>query len=215
MYLPKKMENPIDTEDLIKGFYQGRAGNCASIAPIKAALMLFGKNSIFRSVDIREDEYVVVMRDSKIEYTFTDMELDRATKLSNFKGDDLDLLEYAHFIFAAMCKRAQLENNDNHAEEGFDSAISSLNDGEYWKDGPFRLGLGDYVISGPDSRLPLWNRGRLNAHLRQHRVSIVKSAKHVWFSSEGMHDWYGSVKRSLPRFSSGVISMKLPENFEY
>lgn len=203
MSLPVPITTSLSSDEIIRGFYQGIAGNCASIAAIKAAIMAFGARPVFSRTGADGDGYVVVMRDGDDEYSFTADELEMAKRMSRFRGDHAVLLSHAHFMFAAMARRAQLENNDGSSGMSFAEAVDSLNDGEYWKEGLHWLGLERFVIEGPDTRLP---SPRAAGFLADKAAGIGQSAKHTWFASMGQHDETGVPSR--PRWTiSGAVAL--------
>jgi hypothetical protein len=192
---------------LIRGFYQGAAGNCASIAIIKAALMAFGDRPILRSVHETAEGYVAVMRDSDREYRLAREEVDASRGLSRFQGEDRELLDHAIFLFTAMAKRAQMEGNDGRSGMTFAEAAGTLNDGEYWLRGPQWLGLDRFVVQGPNRRLPASSAAK--RFLEQHAAGIGKDWAHTWFASYGVHDHRGTPGRP-PRLISGAIAIEVP-----
>jgi hypothetical protein len=209
MPLPPEMTTPYSTRDLITGFYQAGAGNCASIAAIKAALMAFGTRPVFARTSMNGTDHVVVMRDAETEYRFTEAELQLAAKHMSIKGDDELLVAHAHFMFAAMAKRVQHQGNDGKPKPTFESAIASLNDGEYYLEGPKWLGLGAFIKQGPQRKMPFY--GAASRFLAANEAVICKSPKHAWFGSFGLCDRYGDAGGPYKTISA-AIAMVATEN---
>ncbi|MEM6966783.1 MAG: hypothetical protein AAF573_18610, partial [Bacteroidota bacterium] len=78
----------------------------------------------------------------------TSEEYTLAARLSNFKKVDSLIFQHALLMFAAMAKRAQMEDNDGQEDMNYAEAIETLNDGENYKEGFKWLGLLDFVIYG-------------------------------------------------------------------
>ncbi|BDS14710.1 hypothetical protein [Aureispira anguillae] len=167
---------------LIKAFKQGGTGNCVSIAIIKAGIEIFGLNNIFNHY-WKDDNCYVIMRDGK-ELSFSKSELNKATKKSKFiLLKDKSVFNYANLCFAAMAKRAQMEDNDGNENMSFSEAIRSLNTGEYYLEGPHWIGLRHHIRS----------IGR--KHIWQYKGVIGASKKHCFFASKGLEDDYGRINK--------------------
>ncbi len=128
------------------GFYQGTEGNCVTVSAIKAAMMRFGQSpaDIYESVSATSGGYKVIMRDG-FSLTLTADELKKAERSSNFKGPDKALIKDANFLYAVSAKRAMLENHEGRAAESFETAMSTLNNGEFPGAAFARLGLYAYT----------------------------------------------------------------------
>lgn len=191
--IPKPLKSPIVGRELIEGFYQGAAGNCASIAIIKCAISLFGVETVFSSATQTVGQANVTLRDG-FTTSVTPDHLATARRLSKFAGKNVELLSHAHFLFTVMATRVLAEENDGRRVHSFEEAAATLNDGEHWLEGPKWLGLSDYVREGPN-----WPWGFVVARWRAKRWlarrphGIAKSAKHVWYTSKGLHDEAGKV----------------------
>lgn len=166
-------------EELITGFAQGRAGNCVTVAAIKAAMMTFGPEGVFANVVQNGDGTDVTMRDG-VTVHVSAAELREAASLSRLHGPNAALLGSANLVYAAMAKRAMLENNDGRRHT-FASACRSLNDGEDYREGAHWLGLDRYVREIPPS------------DIGNYPSVVAASKKHAVFSSNGTIDDHGSV----------------------
>jgi hypothetical protein len=201
--IPERLSRERSGVELIGGFYQHGAGNCASIAVIKCAIAAFGKDPVYRHAVVDGDVVGIELRDGlKLRVTASELEL--ASRRSFFAGEDKELLAHAHFLFAVMAKRAQMEGNDGRQGLNFSEAIDTLNDGEFWLEAPTWLGLEPCVKLGPNRKLPAYGAAR--EFLSGRPYGIGKSAQHVWFASMGVHDEYGTP--SDPRWSiSGAMTL--------
>jgi len=132
--------------DIWSGFYQGVEGNCVTVSAIKAAMIRFGQDprAIYKQVQITPTGFDVVMRDA-FRLQLTHEEVRQAAAESNFHGNNRQLLNAAHFLYAVSAKRAQIENNDFRARQSYTTALQTLNDGEYPGEALRRLGLFGYV----------------------------------------------------------------------
>lgn len=132
--------------DIWGGFYQTVEGNCVTVSAIKAAMMKFGSSphAIYHAVERTDDGYSVSMRDGFVAQV-TDAEIASAERHSHFGGTDSAMLKHANFLYAVSAKRAQAENNEGRAGHSFESAMQTLNNGEYPGDAFRRLGLFGYI----------------------------------------------------------------------
>ena len=168
----------METRDLIKSFKQGGTGNCVSIAIIKASIQIFGMNKIFNHY-WEGDICKITMRDG-FELSFTRDELAAATLGSKFiLLENQKVLDYANLCFAAMAKRAQIEENDDIENLTFEQAIETLNDGEWYTHGADWLGLRFNILN--IKRKYIW----------QYKGVVGASSKHCFFASEGIEDNHG------------------------
>jgi thiol-disulfide isomerase/thioredoxin len=122
----------------IHAWKQGGTGNCASIACIKAATDAYGKEGVFDGVTKREDGgFDLKLQDGR-SVSLTAKELETAKRYSQFhelgKGTDL---EHAQLTYGAMAKNKQ----ELMGYRSFESALSSLNDGENPRDAARWLGI--------------------------------------------------------------------------
>lgn len=164
------------------GFRQGPAGNCATVAAIKAAMYKFGQSptDIYREVRRLDGGYRVTMRDNYT-LTLTDRELAFATRASQLIGADKGMLMDAHFLVAVSAKRGHEENNDDTAGESFEAGVDSLNDGEDEEtlgEGFLRLGLVHYMENVSVRELA---EGRLGvSNRRGHSVAVINGREEIW-----------------------------------
>lgn len=191
---------------IIRAFAQGAAGNCTSIAAIKAAMLAFGPRPIFTSIRSDEGGDVVTMRDGSTEYRLSTAELSAAPALSRFVPTDSALTAYANYLFAAMTKRVQVESAAEGRQLTFAEAAEELNEGQHWIRGPYWLGLEQYVLHGPNSRVPYLANPR--RFLRTQEAGIAKRYNHTWFTSFDLHDQRGEAKGPF-RFISGAIALDI------
>lgn len=166
--------------ELITAFRQGGEGNCVTIAIIKAGIEIFGLNNIFQYRWVNET-CEIIMRDG-YETSFSAVELDQGILLSKFiLQENETAFNYANLCFTAMVKRAQDENNDELEDMSFEAAANSLNNGEYYLEGPHWIGLRNHIKS--IGRKYVW----------QYKGVIGASKKHCFFVSQGLEDNYGKI----------------------
>jgi hypothetical protein len=162
-------------------FKQGAAGNCVSVAAIKASMAKFGPDHVFKSVTRSGNGYDVTMRDG-VKVRVSDAELSTASRLSRLSGKDPALLRKANLMYAAMANRAQLEGNDGRRNMSFERACQSLNDGESYLEGARWLGLKNHIQ-------------KINPrNLDSYSAVVAASSKHAVFASSGYVDHYGRKK---------------------
>jgi hypothetical protein len=167
------------TNEIITAFRQGGTGNCVSIAVIKAGLEVFGMDKIFHATWKNNTTLAITMRDG-FEVTLSPDDIRAAVRGSRFiKLESQEVFNYANVCFAAMAKRAQTEKNDDFGPMSFEQAIQTLNDGEYYTEGPNWLGLRHHTR----------NIGR--KYIFHYPGVIGASRKHCFFVSYGMEDNYG------------------------
>ncbi|MFV3015939.1 DUF2333 family protein [Pseudomonas sp. KHB2.9] len=126
-------------------------------------------------------------------------EVRQAAAESNFHGNNRQLLNAAHFLYAVSAKRAQIENNDFRARQSYTTALQTLNDGEYPGEALRRLGLFGYVRESTVAELANGAIGTLADNW--HSVAVI----------DGALDFYGK-KQDLASsrwMSSGFRALKL------
>lgn len=176
----------MNNKELIEAFKQGGEGNCVSIAIIKAGIEIFGINGIF-SHQWENDNCTVIQRDG-FTLSITKQELEIATESSNFiLLKNKNVFDYANLCFTIMAKRAHIEGNDGQENMTFEEALTSLNEGESYLEGPHWIGLRHHIRSV--GRKYIW----------QYKGVIGASRKHCFFASEGIEDNYGKID-NLNRF---------------
>ncbi|MHC9544360.1 MAG: hypothetical protein AB9903_33005 [Vulcanimicrobiota bacterium] len=135
--------NPVSNfGDIMSGFNQGTEGNCSAVATIKAAMDKFG-TGMFNGMQKTEDGgYNLQMKDG-VGINLSPQELQTAQEKEKFEGLGGQEQEFATLCYAAMAKRAMMEQNDGATN--FSGACDSLNNGEWPKDNARFLGLQDHV----------------------------------------------------------------------
>jgi hypothetical protein len=176
-YENTKKHNIMESERIIKAFKQGGAGNCVSIAVIKASIQVFGIGGVVQFLKTNENNYSFLMKDG-FEGEISNYELNMACEGSKFEHqEDLEIFNYANLCFSAMVKRAQLENHEGAIS--FEQAINALNNGEYYYLGADWLGLRHHKRSL--GLKYIWNN-----------IGVVgASPRHCFFCSHGLVDDYG------------------------
>lgn len=103
------------------------------------------------------------------------------------------------FLYAVSAKRAQLENNDSRAGQGYAVALETLNDGETPGEALRRLGLFGYMRESTVEELANGAIGTLAD--RFHSVAVVNGAV----------DYYGQKHRlaSSRWMNTGLRALKL------
>jgi hypothetical protein len=175
--MPQKEYN----KEMITSFKQTAAGNCVSIAVIKAGIEVFGIGGLFNH-RIIEDKHHIIMLDGK-ELVLEQSEVDFANQNSGFEAiSNQEIYEYAQLCYAVMAKRAQRDGNDNYGpgEATYEQALNTLNDGEHYLEGPNWLGLRYHTV-------PVGKRYRW-----RYTACIANSPKHCFYMSYGYEDEYGS-----------------------
>lgn len=176
------------------GFKQGPTKeNCITVASIKAAMMRFGQKptDIFKQVIAAGDGYDIQMRDNGW-YHLSKGELAEATLRSQFSGDNPSMVANANFLYAVSAKRAQVENNDGYASEGFGRALHSINDGEDDRgNGLRRLGLGAHIRETTVANLTNGQLGvvthgvPINGQMVGHSLAVINGREEVWGTQGG------------------------------
>lgn len=172
-----------DAARVIAGFKQGGAGNCVSIAAMKAAMVAFGPDHVFRSVTRGPAGTDITMRDG-VTVTVSDAELREAARHSRLTGPDQPLVDSATLMYAAMAKRAMAEGNDGRRHRTFASACNSLNNGESYLEGAHWLGIEQHMKEIPASEI------------KDHVAVVAASNKHAVFSSNGTIDRFGTAQQT-------------------
>lgn len=197
------------------GFKQGpNKSNCVTVASIKAAMMRFGQKptDVFKQVIAAGDGWNIQMRDRDDRwYHLSKHELEQATYRSEFSGDSPSMVADANFLYAVSAKRAQLENNDGYAGQGFERALYSINDGEpfgFNSNGFRRLGLGAHIrkVSAAnlaDGRLGLVTRGvRVNGQDVPHALAVIKGREDMWGKQAGS-----------PPANANALALNFPDDY--
>lgn len=223
-------KNPIMTtsKQLIRAFYQGKneenagAGNCASIALIKAAINTFSFN-VFDLEDNGDTKIVTLKNGEQV--SFDKSELILTSKNSSFilgnAKDELEidlfpkLLDYAHICFVVMCKMIMKFGDYNKRLDEFiypdniELALETLNDGTNTPNVYELLGLENHVS-------PVIRYRNLRKIVNQQPSCVAWSGAHTVFASNGYYDRYGiafkfsgRVMKKMPgKFIAGVFYLK-------
>ena len=169
--------------NIFTGFRQGGAGNCVTVAAIKAGMTRFGTGGIFQRVDRANDgSWNIQMRDG-YRLNLRQQEIDWARGLSRFHGSDRALLNRAIFYYAAATKRAMYENNDGWGRRGFGAAAQTLNNGEMSTEGLHFLGLDRFV-----RRISV-------ADMHRYKSVVASNSGHAMWVSSGVVERYGRGQR--------------------
>jgi hypothetical protein len=204
---------------LFKAFKQGRvqenakvAGNCVSVAIIKAGIATFGFNNIFLNVDRDSSKKLtrIILRDgTKLNLTFDEEAMARTRSkfrqsktISPEEKDSCDkVMDFAQFCFAVICKNKQMQNP---------SKLTSYN-----------MAIRDVNLSEPASeayKLLGFFMEPVNADvatLNSTKNLVIYNLKHCVFASNGFYDEqaisqpikladfttkYGSVALGVPKY---------------
>lgn len=177
---------------IIGAFKQGGTGNCVSIAAIKAGMARFGPDGVAKEIKRSGSGYEVLMRDG-YKVSFTEAELKAASGYSEIKNlKDPALTLKANVLYTAMAKRAQKEGNDGWRNMTLKQACTTLNNGENYLEGAKWLGLSQHVKQIP------------TRDMDKYVATVVASAGHAMFASEGTLDHYGSKRSSLNSYGTRV-----------
>lgn len=201
---------------LFNAFYQGKdaesigAGNCASIAIIKAAMFTFGYDVV--SYEKEQNSYLVTLKNGE-NISFNDNEFLYAKKESSFifgkykneseKEQFSEIINYAHICFATICKMAQKHGDFSSRyskfiiPESFELAVEIINDGTFTPHVYEFLGLEDYASAT--------YRIGLRKKIKQSYGMVLWTNSHAMYSSEGYFDLYGKKQKFKRR-----VMLKLP-----
>lgn len=163
-------------KDIWRGFFQGSANNCLTVAAIKAAMMRFGQRpcDVFRQVTARPYGFEVTMRDG-FRLTLTREELRKAGSASDLRGDNQALGDDANFLYAASAKRALLENNRSFKRiQSFERALEELGQGEQLGYALHRLGLVAHIRESSAHELANGAIGVLDVGF--HAAAVIEGA---------------------------------------
>jgi hypothetical protein len=201
---------------LFKAFYQGKdeeslgAGNCASVALIKAAMFTFGYDVI--SYLTQGDTYNVTLKNLD-KVSFTEAELQLVKKESSFilgehenseeKEQYENILDYAHICFASICKMAQKHGDYSSrfskfiVPDSFEIAVEIINDGTFTPNVYEFLGLENHVT-------PAY-RAKLTSKINEPYGMVLWTGVHAMYANNGYFDLYGAKEKFTHR-----IMTKLP-----
>lgn len=134
----------VDADNLFTCFRQGERGNCASIALIKAAINVFGIDSVFSEQRINDTLIQAVLKNGR-KYSISNSDLQFAQKSADFKiqvNGHEEIINYAIKCYAVMGKvRQELEGLDTYKE-----SLEYLERGYYTPSVYVLLGMENNVI---------------------------------------------------------------------
>ena len=203
--IPTPLASPPTTVELIEGFSQGEANNCASIAAIKAAMKAFGGvHQVVAELHEQGDVILAKLRDGS-RVIVSREEFDDARELSAFKHTSDGLLAHAHLLYAIMGNSYAQRELGGDTGDNCQRALKTLSmSGLYWSDAIDYLGLGPHAEVVADRKLP-FSSGWIDQQANTPDGFIIQNAWHAWFASEGKHDQRGSVSEKVPfHFPSGI-----------
>ncbi len=172
---------------IVKSWSQGQAGNCVTVASLKAAQTVFpelaGTNGVLAACSEDAAGFDIVMRDG-FACRVTKDEVKVAGRESGFNVWSKDKSKNAVLLYAACAKRAQVEGNDSAGpnEMDFKKACRSLNDGEWEEEGLSRLGLAALC------------RSIEIGDAKKYSAVVVCNGTHAWFVTGGYGDTYGMIR---------------------
>lgn len=175
-----KLDSSLTTDNMIGAFYQGKAGNCASVSVIKAAILTYAPEDVFKSCDSLGDGYKVTLRDDAvINITGNDLEKLRA-KDKFVPGADAKIYNKARFLYALIAKRKLDLDSVNKYQKDVLKAADALNGAEDLGSRNIfpLLGLGDPVNIEAGKMADCDNL-------------IITNKYHSAFSGKGYYDEYG------------------------
>jgi hypothetical protein len=187
---------------MITAFHQGAAGNCASIAVIKSAMLKFGKKKTFKSCLSTVNGYDIVLQNGKA-ISITKDEIDRANKKAMFvQGSEPEVFAEAQFNNAVLCKL----NLDFLKLTSIEDAADRLN-------GKQKLSFVDIIkLLGIEDFYNEANVSKYGDFLNLNNM-VLGNKFHAAFSGKGYYDEYG--QKTLIRefsenhhtiFNSGTIN---------
>lgn len=176
-------EKPVIHHSIAKvfnGFRQSYGSlNCVTVSAIKAAMIKFGQTpaKVYQQVTTDNEGFNITMRDG-FTLRLSPGELQQATRASGFIGEDKKMIGDANFMYAVSAKRAQLENNDGHANRSYANALRSLDDTEHSGEGLKRLGLMAYMSKSSAQALANGTLGTLERN--GHSVAVINGREEIY-----------------------------------
>ncbi len=191
---------------IIEAFYQGEAGNCASISSIKLAITTYGINNVFLETKHSEESYEILMRDStRISITDSEVKLMDSNQ-NRFKKNDDEIYNYAVFLYAVMAKNKQIKENIR--------SIKKAN--RYFKWGFIPTSIHLLSMSTEKNLEYLGLKGLyknvIKSEVKNKNNIIITSTKHSVYATNGYYDDHGKIE-PISKYSTkyGPIN----ENFNY
>jgi hypothetical protein len=200
----------IDTSRyLFEAFDQGNdamAGNCASIALIKASIACFGLNGIYEETKLGDDLLIKLKNGTQLTVTREELLIARDNcffDTSSYKSSStslaklrVDIYRRAYTTYAVMIKWVML-NGDGNSTVGngckdscnyksFNSALCDLATGINSHHLYYLLGLEDYTTCTKNKQ-----------QLKDKAFGVVWRGGHTIYSSNELYDYYNK-SRSLP-----------------
>lgn len=199
-----KTKNMINNH-LFYAFHQGMvqsksevAGNCASVALIKAAIDAFGIGNVFAVSDIAGGKSITLKNNQVL--TLTNAEIEMAADASAFVlGTDVDnaaeealfrqIFDYANLCFAVIVKHVHVSGEmfsmtDIVQYQTFEDALENVNDGLYAPLCYHYLGLESHIK----------NMGVFSSTSGLKAI-VSWSAGHVVYTKDGFYDDHGVRRR--------------------
>ena len=180
-------DSEVTPKELFKSFKQTDKGNCTAVAYIKAAISVFGLDSLFKKIEINSQYTTVTMRDSSQKITVTQLEIQQAVKYSKFVLLDStnsrfkEIVNFAHLCYAVMAKQRQRIEK----RKTFESSLLALDEGSSVSEAYKYLGLKAKNVSNDNKWL---------SRTRGYAGLIVYNCKHAAFASYGKMDLWGKTK---------------------
>ncbi len=209
----------MESKLIIRSFYQGKdeeslgAGNCASVALIKAGMYSFGYDLL--QYEVFDQTYHVKMKNGD-SVEFNSEELEYASRESSFipgKTEDDETkkeydkaIDYAHLCFATMCKMAQRYGDYSQRfskfiiPKDFETAVEIINDGTFTPEVYEFLGLEEHIS-------PVY-RTRIEKRVKSKMGSVIWTKSHAMFAANSFFDRYGKPVKLKNRFM-----LRLPGKF--
>ncbi|PCH67365.1 MAG: hypothetical protein COC06_11410 [Bacteroidales bacterium] len=190
---------------IIEAFYQGDAGNCASISSIKLAIATYGTNKVFLDVKHSDESCKILMRDStRISITNTELK-SMDSKQNRFeKKNDNEIYDYAVFLYAVMAKNKQIKENIRN--------IKKANRYYQWGFIPTSIHL---LSESTEKNLEYLGLKRFYEKINKSEVEnrnkiIITSTKHSVYATNGYYDHLGEIE-PVTKYSTnyGSINEKL------
>lgn len=176
----QQIVNELTTDVMITAFHQGAAGNCASIAVIKSAMLKFGKKKTFKSCVPSANGYdIVLQNDTPV--SITKAEVASAERKAMFiQGSEPEVFEEALFNYAVLCKLNLISLKLASVEE----AADQLNGKQKlsFVDIIELLGIKDFYKKATDAEY--------GSFLASDNM-VLGNKFHAAFSGNGYYDEYG------------------------
>lgn len=181
-------------QDVWFGVRFSTQNNEGTLSSIKAAMMRFGQSplGVFSSVTPSGDGYDIVMRDGfKLRLTLKEIAQARFNGYQpGYTVEDGGMRKDVSFMYAAVAKRVQLENQDGSVKD-FKGAIGKMQSDQSPGACLKRLGLSGHM------RRTTWESLGTNGG-----IGVVAAGRNTNFAFEGLLDGC-NIKHGLPRGHTG------------